>query len=195
MYALGHLGIGLGLAWLATTRRRDPIDFRLVLLGTVLPDLIDKPLAALLGLEGRLWAHSLLFLVGLALLSRVPSLRPILWLAFGVGTHLVLDQIWWQPVVVLWPAFGPFPPGAPSLEGLLDVLFHDPVVQAGEGIGLAILVGFAWTHGVRSWPSLRAFLRSGTPLPVAAPGDSSDRYDPNHREGIGVAARLRSRRP
>lgn len=167
MYALGHLGIGLGLAWLAATRRRDPVDFRLVLLGTVLPDLIDKPLAALLGLEGRLWAHTLLFLVGLALLSRLPSLRPLLWLAFGVGTHLVLDQIWWQPVVVLWPAFGPFPPGAPSLEGLLDVLLHDPIVQAGEVIGSIVLGAFAWAHGLRSRTAVLRFLRKGL-LPTRA---------------------------
>ncbi len=45
MYALGELGIGLGLAWVVSYRNRAAVDFRLVLLGSILPDLIDKPSA------------------------------------------------------------------------------------------------------------------------------------------------------
>src|SRR5438132_5176364 len=60
VFLLGHLGIGLGLAWLLSTRSSVRIDYRLVLLGSILPDVIDKPLAFLLSLEGRLWAHTFL---------------------------------------------------------------------------------------------------------------------------------------
>ena len=53
MFVLGHFGIAAGLAWLLTFRRPGPIDFRLVLVGAILPDLIDKPLGALLGVMSR----------------------------------------------------------------------------------------------------------------------------------------------
>jgi len=43
-FLLGHLGIGLGLAWLLSWRSPMRIDYRLVLFGALLPDLIDKPL-------------------------------------------------------------------------------------------------------------------------------------------------------
>src|SRR2546427_12361526 len=72
MFLLGHLGIGLGLAWLLSTRSSFRIDFRLVLLGSILPDLIDKPLAFLLHLEALLRADT--FRIHFAFLS--PSLIP-----------------------------------------------------------------------------------------------------------------------
>lgn len=161
MYVLGHLGIGLGLAWLLTYRRPDAVDYRLVLLGAVLPDIVDKPLGALLGLESRLWAHTLLFLAGLVLLGFLPRLRGLQWIGFGVGTHLLLDLIWDQPNVILWPFAGPFLPGTTSLGGYLEVLLTDPYVQAGEILGSIGLVAFAWSFGLRSWEALRRFLRKG----------------------------------
>src|SRR3989442_13390412 len=82
---LGHLGIGLGLAWLLSTRSSIRIDFRLVLLGSTLPDLIDKPLAFLLSLEGRLWAHTFLFLFAILALSFVHSWRGLRLVGFGVS--------------------------------------------------------------------------------------------------------------
>lgn len=162
VFLFGHLGVGLGLVWLAASGIRWKPDYRLVLLGTILPDLIDKPLGLVLGLDSRLWGHTLLFFVMLALLDRLPALRGIGWLGVGVGTHLLLDQIWEAPAVVLWPALGwAFPTGALSVEFYWYVLLTDPVVQLGEAVGIAILAGFAWTQGIRSWDALRSFVRSG----------------------------------
>lgn len=162
MYALGHLGLGLGLAWLAAGRRSSRVDYRLVLLGAILPDLIDKPLGFALGLESRLWAHTLVFLAAVLAAAAVPDLRRAAWVGLGILTHLLLDRIWEQPYVVLWPSLGwAFPPDRVDLEGFLYVLLNDPVVQAGEVAGVAVLVLFARAHGIRSWSSLRAFLRSG----------------------------------
>lgn len=166
MFLLGHLGLGLGVAWLATwlaaRRWSVTVDWRFVLLGTILPDLIDKPLGAILGLESRLWAHTLVFAVTALALSFAPRLESLLWLGLGILTHFLFDQIWNQPWVILWPAYGwTFPPGGPTLEGYLYVLLTDPVVQAGEVIGAAVLVFFARAHGLLSWSALRAFLRNG----------------------------------
>jgi len=162
VFLFGHLGVGLGLVWLVASQIRRKPDYRPVLLGTILPDLIDKPLGAALGLDSRLWGHTLAFFAILVLLDRLPALRGIGWLGGGVGTHFLLDQIWETPAVVLWPSLGwAFPNGALSVEFYWYVLLHDPVVQLGEAAGIAILIGFAWTQGIRSWDALRSFIRRG----------------------------------
>ncbi len=137
-------------------------DYRLVLLGTVLPDLIDKPFGVALDLESRLWAHTLVFFLAIMSLSLLPRFAPVRWLGFGIGTHLLLDRIWEQPEIVLWPGFGwSFPVGAPTLEQFWYTFLHDPYVQVGEAIGLAVLIAFAFIQGIRSWAALREFLRDG----------------------------------
>jgi inner membrane protein len=163
MFLLGHLGIGLGLAWLLSWRSTFRIDYRLILIGAILPDLVDKPVAFLLNLDSRLWAHTFLFLFAILALSFVPSWRSLRFIGFGVATHLLLDQIWNEPRVVLYPAYGwTFPAAAFNVDRWFDALAHDAVVQVSEVVGFALLVAFAWAHGIRSWKSLRAFVTHGT---------------------------------
>ena len=163
VFLLGHLGIGLGLAWLLSTRSSVRIDYRLILVGAILPDVIDKPLAFLLSLEGRLWAHTFLFLFAILALSFVPSWRGLRLVGFGVSTHLLLDRIWNQPAVVLYPAYGwTFPAASFDVDFWVQALLHDPLIQAGEIVGLAVLVGFVWASGIRSWQTLGDFVRHGT---------------------------------
>jgi inner membrane protein len=169
MFLLGHLGIGLGLAWLLSWKSPARIDYRLVLAGAILPDLIDKPLAYVTGLDSRLWAHTFLFLFAILALSVVPFLRGFRLVGFGVATHLLLDMIWNQPAIVLYPAYGwTFPPAPFSVARWYDMLFHDPYVQFGEIVGSVSLIAFAWAHGIRSWNSLRDFIVHGT-LPLFGP--------------------------
>jgi len=163
MFLLGHLGIGLGLAWLLSWKSPTRIDYRWVLFGAILPDLIDKPLGFLTGLDSRLWAHTFLFLSAILALSFVPSLRGLRLIGFGVATHLLLDLIWNQPAIVLYPAYGWTFPAAPfNVSGWFDTLLHDPYVQFGEIVGSACLVAFAWAHGILSWKALRDFIGRGT---------------------------------
>jgi len=167
-FLLGHLGIGLGLAWLLSWRSPARIDYRLVLFGAILPDLIDKPLGYFLGLQTRLWAHTFLFLFAILVLSFVPVLRSWRLVGFGVATHLLLDEIWDLPKVFWYPAYGwTFPTSPFSTDVWFEALLHDPYIQVGEILGFAILVAFAWAHGIRSWSTLRAFLGHGS-LPVAS---------------------------
>jgi hypothetical protein len=102
MFWLGHMGIGLETAKLVD---RDP-RLKPLLLGTLLPDLIDKPLyyglswatgkrGAALGIVAgtRSFGHtilltSLVFAVGVGRKSRVLKA-----LALGMATHLVLDMV------------------------------------------------------------------------------------------------------
>jgi membrane-bound metal-dependent hydrolase YbcI (DUF457 family) len=145
-------------------------DIRLLLLGSLLPDIIDKPLGQVLLREslanGRIYSHTLLFLlllslIGLVLLRRRRQNGALL-VAFGVLAHLVLDQMWWTPQTLLWPLYGlEFPrvflPG--WLERLLYSLQHDPAVFVPEAVGAAVLASFLWvllrTH------SLGSFTRTG----------------------------------
>src|SRR5207245_7226543 len=127
MFLLSHLGIGLRLAWLPSWKSPTRIDYRWVLFGAILPDLIDKPLGFLTGLDSRLWAHTFLFLFAILALSFVPSLRGLRLVGFGVATHLLLDLIWNQPAIVLYPYFGwTFPPAPFSVAGWFDALLDDP---------------------------------------------------------------------
>ncbi len=162
MFLLGHLGIGLGLAWLLSWKSSTQIDYRFVLFGAILPDLIDKPLAYVTGLDSRIWAHTFLFLFAILVLSFVPMLRSLRLVGFGVATHLLLDMIWNQPAVVLYPAYGWSFPMAPfNVDRLFDILLHDPYVQTGEIVGFVVLIAFAWVQGIRSWPALREFVGHG----------------------------------
>ncbi len=163
MFLLGHLGIGLGLAWLLSWKSPAWIDYRLVLFGSILPDLIDKPLAYLTGLDSRLWAHTFLFLFSILALSFVPALRGLRLVGFGVATHLLLDLMWNQPAIVLYPAYGwTFPPAPFNVDRWFDTLLHDPYVQFGEIVGSLFLIAFAWAHRIVSWKALRDFIGHGT---------------------------------
>jgi hypothetical protein len=99
MFVLAHLGIG---TWMARRSVRGE-QLVWVLLGTLLPDLIDKPLyyalvfatgrhGAQLGLisSTRTVGHTLLLL--LALLALLPR-RIGAPLALGMATHLFLDEL------------------------------------------------------------------------------------------------------
>ncbi len=169
MYTLGELGIGIGLAWLVFYRNRSAVDFRFVLVGSILPDLIDKPLGAVLHLEARLWAHSLLFLGILAVVSLWPTFRRMRWLAFGDAVHLLVDLIWEQPMVALWPLLGlAFPAGEQSFESYFQILLTDPYVQFGEIAGGAILLATVWRYRLYRREELRRFLRDGRLVPRTA---------------------------
>ena len=169
VFLLAHLGIGLGLAWLLAWKSPARFDYRLVLFGSILPDLIDKPLGYALGLETRIWSHTFVFLFAILALSFAPRLWILRFVGFGVATHLLVDRIWEMPWVVLYPAYGwSFHPASLDAERWIETLLHDPLVQTGEVVGALILLVFAWRKGLGSWTALRAFLRHGT-LPPGTP--------------------------
>src|SRR5438128_5892231 len=141
MFLLGHLGIGLGLAWLLSWKSPARIDYGLVVVGAVLADVIDKPLAYVTGLDSRIWAHTFLFLFAILALSFVPMLRGLRLVGFGVASHLLLDLIWNQPAVVWYTAYGwSLPIDHFDAALWFDWLLPVPYVQAGEIIGFVCLI-------------------------------------------------------
>ncbi len=170
MFVLGHLGIGGRLAAPQVPARAR----RWVFLGTLLPDLIDKPLyyglSLLTGLHGgelglisgtRTFGHTALFLLVVWLLSRG---RCGAALALGMATHLLLDSF--TDLLGLFGAAGPAATGAPNPPTLAAIFYpllglRFPIAQfrslrehaltltggyvvAGEVIGGALLLASWW---------------------------------------------------
>ena len=129
------------------------LDYRFILLGSILPDLIDKPLGIWLLRDtmsnGRVFAHTLLFAVLLlavgvyAYISR--RKLNLLCLSFGNIAHLGLDAMWLNPRTLFWPLYGwSFERGDVShwLNSILVSLSTDPRVYILEILGAFLLAVF-----------------------------------------------------
>lgn len=150
MFPAAHLGIGSVLGRLVSPT----LPFGWLLLGTVLPDLIDKPAFWAMGLMEYFttggWvpgkrgiAHTVLFLIALAAVAAARRSRPWAAVSVGDGTHLVLDAVskaWGahdaiqrNGCVLLWPSCGfSFP--------TLDYGLHGRALLWLEAVGLLLLV-------------------------------------------------------
>jgi membrane-bound metal-dependent hydrolase YbcI (DUF457 family) len=151
MFILGHIGFGRTLArpWL----RRLP-TWPLVI-GTLLPDLIDKPLY-----YAHVWTfisctrtfgHTGLLMLAVATVAYLRHSRVLAALALGMATHVVLDcALDWMTsngpstafVALTWPilsrTFAVY--DFASMRAHLQALIS-PAILATEVIGLVLIVG------------------------------------------------------
>jgi membrane-bound metal-dependent hydrolase YbcI (DUF457 family) len=115
MYPVTHATIAVG-AVKAGERlfpaRWLPFDYRFVVVGAVLPDLIDKPLRLLdFGVpHGHTYAHTLLFsllviICGSLIIRRSGDAR-VLLLGLGSLSHPLVDPVIVYPRTLFWPLFG-----------------------------------------------------------------------------------------
>ncbi|MGI8793674.1 MAG: hypothetical protein ACR2H3_10935 [Acidimicrobiales bacterium] len=137
--------------------RDTAIDYRLIMAGALLPDLID------VGFGGARVAHTLaasatlLAAVMVATRGRRALRRRLLALPIGTFLHLVFDAMWTRTATFWWPAFGVAFENdrLPSLDRL------GPVVVAQEFLGLVALV-WVWQRFRLREPERRAlFVRTG----------------------------------
>ena len=187
MFVFGHVGLTWGGALLLTRLARRPrpaaspppetsIDLRLIILGSMLPDLIDKPVGVfVLGDEvstGRAFAHSLAFVSaigGAALLCSGAPRRLLMPVLLGAAAHLVFDRMWMQPETLLWPLLGwrlERVDVSDWVEQMLEQLFSDPYTYVSEAAGAAlvvILLAFMIRRG-----GLRDFILNGRMGPSGA---------------------------
>lgn len=130
------------------------LDYRIVLVGSMLPDIIDKPIGQLFFRDyfsnGRIFSHTLLFLILITLaglyLYRSHGRTWLITLSFGTLTHLIFDQMWRSPQTLLWPLYGfAFDRGDLTdwLPNMLRDLLTDPEAYIPELVGIAILTYFA----------------------------------------------------
>lgn len=163
MFLLGHLGIGSKLVspWTGGLRKRD------VFFGTILPDLIDKPLyyglviitgkkASELGIisGSRTFGHTALLLVILVLLAAIRKSRLGAGVALGMMTHLLLDNLGdhlgphalnYRISPLLWPLTGwsfPLIPFESWKEHIWTI--KSPFILWAEVIGLLLLLWDYW---------------------------------------------------
>jgi hypothetical protein len=144
MLFFGHVGCTV-----AGVRAVDPeADLRAPILLSILPDLVDKPVAFLLPhlVHGntRNFGHTVLG--ALAVLAVLLACRrrlgnPLLLWACYAG-HFILDRMWLVsgPAILLWPLRGGFPPRLWDTPGTPHLLLYN---AAGEAIGLAVLLRLA----------------------------------------------------
>lgn len=166
MFLLAHLG-----AALLTGRLLQAVDPRAAgrlrwwAVGGLLPDLVDKPLAALVPAYagyGRGAGHTLLFvLLLLAVGVRLNAFRGV---GLGAATHLLLDAPWTYMATFAWPLHGLVPPAGVNVgvEGFLQIFSSNVHVWAGELAGAAVLLAMG----------LEAFARrvAAPPVAVGRPG-------------------------
>ena len=151
------------------SRLASGIDYRLILAGALLPDLIDKPLVFLVG-PG--FVNSSLRSVGHSVVGGL-LLLTIAWVVtrrwqraatggFGVAlvAHLLMDRMWRMPEVLFWPVLGfVLPAGDVPFSHWYRVHFSQLPTTPPDFIGIGILVVFA---GHMIWNrSLTRFLSTG----------------------------------
>ena len=143
-----HVGATL---WLFRWIFRDPkVDIRFLVAGAILPDLIDLTIGTVVLADrystGELWFHSLLLptvymAVVVAMTRRGRRRRAFMAVGIGLLFHLLLDGMWANQDVFLWPFFGAIPAGeAPFWPLAWERALNDPWRWVKEAIGLGYLI-------------------------------------------------------
>jgi len=125
------------------------MDLRMLVLGALLPDLIDTPIGLIFyeHVGGvRLATHGLLLaataMVVIVLSTRRGRPRKA-WMPLSIGLllHVVLDAMWLDPETLWWPLLGwGFSPAGPeTVPAYLGGLLTDWRVWLGEVVGLIYL--------------------------------------------------------
>ena len=165
-----HVGAAL---WLFRWIFKDPkVDVRFLLFGAILPDLIDLPIGTLILADrystGELWSHSLLaptvYMTAVLVATRRGRRRRA-WMALGVGWlfHLLIDGMWVNEDIFLWPLFGwEIPAGeAPFWPLAWERALSDPWRWVKEAIGLGYLAWLWMALGMSSPERRRVTLGTG----------------------------------
>ncbi|MBY8985443.1 MAG: hypothetical protein KGD65_10265 [Candidatus Lokiarchaeota archaeon] len=166
IYPIFHVALPLILSEIPSIKK----TFRskiLIIIGSILADLIDKPLL-LLGLgPGRHLSHNLVFILIsflIVFVSTKKNLEISLSLLFGMVFHLILDL----PEV---PLFYPFV--SYNFEILEEPLFYwinkffiDPVVLFTEIMGIGILIYIFITNKLYHRLQLMKYLKGSSQSPI-----------------------------
>jgi inner membrane protein len=164
-----HAGATIAIA--RYSFRDDRMDLRMLLLGALLPDLIDTPigLAFYDTFRGvRLFTHGLVLaavtMIGVVLATRRGRPRKT-WMPLAIGLlfHILFDAMWLDPETLWWPLLGTsFTPAGAETAGVyvLSVL-TDWKVWGPEAIGL-IYLAYLWSAArLSDAANRRAFFRTG----------------------------------
>lgn len=166
MLLFGHIGVTLGVFFglgIFLPQLKTIIDPKYLVIGALLPDIIDKPLGMVIFAStittGRMICHTLLFsllllLVGLYLYEEKRDIR-IISLSTGSLFHLIEDQLWKSPKILFWPLQGlSFPKDTIDYVGLEQVSmlfkksftlnFSHPSTPEILGLGVMVILTLHW---------------------------------------------------
>lgn len=186
MFLIGHIGISIGiiylLVWVISSRlsKDNPgklslwgIDFRIVIIAAILPDIIDKIIGMMILKDeisnGRLFTHSIvivgIFSIMLLTLMKIRIRRGfnILFYITPVWLHLLLDRLWEDPPTLFWPLLGTsFPKLDVDISDYFTILLSEPYIFIGEILGAAIIVVLFIRHRLFIGAHFANFLKRGT---------------------------------
>jgi membrane-bound metal-dependent hydrolase YbcI (DUF457 family) len=172
-----HLGATVALV--RYSFRDDRMDLRFLMLGAILPDLIDTPIGWIVfdgTMTTRLVFHSLLIsAVAMVLVvwrtRRGKPRKRWMPLAIGMLVHLALDTMWASPETLWWPFLGfDFTPvGSETLAAYIGDVLGDWRVWLLEAVGAAYLVVLATRANLAEPAAREKFLTTGA---VDVPIDS-----------------------
>lgn len=146
MFFFFHLLAGVATGLFLSEVLRSRRWFLPVAVGSILPDLIDKPLghilfAATIG-YGRIIGHSLIFFAILLifgfLLWKYRGSVLLFGLGIGVLLHQALDSMWEIPITWYYPLYGPFP--AKMLPDFFINSFWNSLAAPQEWVAACILI-------------------------------------------------------
>jgi hypothetical protein len=147
-------GLALVVVWVVFKDRA--IDYRVVVAGALLPDLVDGPFGGARVLHTLGAAVVVLVVVMLATRGHRHARRRWIFLPVGMFLHLVADGMWAQTDTFWWPFFGL------SLSGSLPALDHGVAILVAEELAGAAMVAWFWTRFGLSDRAVRAnFVRTG----------------------------------
>lgn len=175
MLLFGHLGITLAIVFsiLYVLKKEKNVDYRILIIGIFLPDIIDKILGHLIFYEslsnGRIFSHTLLFLLAVTIMVIVTRAKLIL-LPVGIAFHLIEDRMWMDSKTLLWPFLGfEFP--KVEIENYLYFIFHklltDPFIYTTETLGFAITLTFFIKFKMYRKENLISFIKGRANLPLS----------------------------
>lgn len=149
------------------------VDYRFLIVGSILPDLIDKPIGRFLFAgyfqNGRIFGHALIFTICLALLAiyldRRYHIAGVIFLAVGSFMHQLEDVMLLDPRTFFWPVFGwrfPIRPMDDYTGQLLQELLSNPFSIGLEVVfGLLMVAAMALYFKLYKKERLSAFICSG----------------------------------
>jgi len=169
----GHVAVTWGVTALLQKNKSNlfRLDYRLLALAALGPDLIDKPLAIFVfpaAQTSQLVAHSLVFNVVILLVALLWQRRALPY-ALAFVMHIVADRMWNHTESFWWPLFGwqtfwqykPMNTAGAMLNTYLDIIYSYPQVWVVEVVALLFLIGFAWRHKFFRWPVLKQWALTG----------------------------------
>lgn len=152
---LWFAGLSLVIVW--QVFRDTAIDYRLIVAGALLPDLVDVVFGGARILHTLVASVMLLTVVMVGTRGHRGARRRLLALPIGTFLHLVLDAMWSSTTVFWWPFFGRSFGGAelPSLSR------PAAVIVAQELAGLIALAWWWRRFRLYDRDRRRAFVRTG----------------------------------